>query len=193
MDSIYSQVLGFLHKYFIDCLKSMHALILDSNTVCIKRTSIKYWMGYGSVSFDMDPDPAQIRPKTEKISTFVYFFFMKNIFLRNMICCVIVEIFHDFGLFFATRIRIRFIEADPDPADQNETNSNGSGSATLSILINDTVLTAHIMISVHNEGSQILMATRILFDHKLVTIVTNDISEIKGKRIVRNTLCRFCF
>ena len=32
-----------------------------------------------------------------------------------------VEIFHDFGWFFATRIRIRFIEADPDPADQNET------------------------------------------------------------------------
>ena len=32
---------------------------------------------------------------------------------------IFVEIFHDFGWFFATRIRIRFIEADP--ADQNET------------------------------------------------------------------------
>ena len=32
---------------------------------------------------------------------------------------IFVEIFHDFGRFFATRIRIRFIEADP--ADQNET------------------------------------------------------------------------
>ena len=32
---------------------------------------------------------------------------------------IFVEIFHDFGWFFATRIR--FIEADPDPADQNET------------------------------------------------------------------------
>ena len=42
-----------------------------------------------------------------------------------------VEIFHDFGWFFATRIRIRFIEADPIPADQNETDPNGSGSATL--------------------------------------------------------------
>ena len=28
---------------------------------------------------------------------------------------------NDFGWFFATRIRIRFIEADSDPADQNET------------------------------------------------------------------------
>ena len=33
--------------------------------------------------------------------------------------------------FFATRIRIRFIEADPDPADQNEMDPNGSGSETL--------------------------------------------------------------
>ena len=40
-----------------------------------------------------------------------------------------VEIFHDFGWFFATRIRIRFIEADPD--DHNETDPNGSGSETL--------------------------------------------------------------
>ena len=38
---------------------------------------------------------------------------------------------HDFGWFFATRIRIRFIEADPDPADQNETDLYGSGSETL--------------------------------------------------------------
>ena len=28
-----------------------------------------------------------------------------------------MEIFHNFGWYFATRIRIRFIEADPDPAD----------------------------------------------------------------------------
>ena len=36
---------------------------------------------------------------------------------------VFIEIFHDFGWLFATRlrIRIRFIEGDPDPADQNET------------------------------------------------------------------------
>ena len=34
---------------------------------------------------------------------------------------IFVEIFHDFGWFCATRIRIRFIEADPDPTDQNET------------------------------------------------------------------------
>ena len=34
---------------------------------------------------------------------------------------IFVEIYHYFGWFFATRIRIRFIEADPDPADQNET------------------------------------------------------------------------
>ena len=32
-----------------------------------------------------------------------------------------MEIFHDLGLFFATWIRIRFIEADPDLDDQNET------------------------------------------------------------------------
>ena len=46
---------------------------------------------------------------------------------------IFVEIFHDFGWFFATRIRIRFIEADPDPADQYETDpyGSGSGSATL--------------------------------------------------------------
>ena len=42
---------------------------------------------------------------------------------------IFVEIFHDFGWFFA--VRIRFIDADPDPADQNETDPNGSGSATL--------------------------------------------------------------
>ena len=43
---------------------------------------------------------------------------------------ILVEIFHDFGWFFATRIRIRFIEADtaPYPADQNETDPNESGS-----------------------------------------------------------------
>ena len=35
------------------------------------------------------------------------------------ILMIFVEIFHDFGWFFATRIRIRFIEADP--AYQNET------------------------------------------------------------------------
>ena len=40
---------------------------------------------------------------------------------------IFVDIFHDFGWFFATRIR--FIEADP--ADQNETDPNGSGSETL--------------------------------------------------------------
>ena len=40
-----------------------------------------------------------------------------------------VEIFHDFGWFFATRIR--FIEADLDPADLNETDPYGSGSETL--------------------------------------------------------------
>ena len=34
---------------------------------------------------------------------------------------IFVEIFHDFGWFFATRIRIRFIESDPDPTNQNET------------------------------------------------------------------------
>ena len=32
-----------------------------------------------------------------------------------------MEIFHDLGWFFTTRIRIRFIEADPDLAYQNET------------------------------------------------------------------------
>ena len=42
-----------------------------------------------------------------------------------------MEIFHDLGWFFATRIRIRFIEADPDPADQNETDPNGSRSTTM--------------------------------------------------------------
>ena len=42
---------------------------------------------------------------------------------------IFVEFFHDFGWLFATRIRIRFIEAVP--ADQNETDPNGSGSATL--------------------------------------------------------------
>ena len=37
------------------------------------------------------------------------------------ILIIFVEIFHDFDWFFATRIRIRFVEADPgpDPADQN--------------------------------------------------------------------------
>ena len=49
----------------------------------------------------------------------------------NDILMIFVENFHDFGWFFATRIRIRSIEADPDPADQNETDPNGSGSATL--------------------------------------------------------------
>ena len=47
---------------------------------------------------------------------------------------IFVEIFHDFGWFFATRIR--FFEADPDPADQNETDRNGSGSATLGKTLN---------------------------------------------------------
>ena len=42
------------------------------------------------------------------------------------ILMIFVEIFHDFGWFFANRIRIRFIEADPDPADQNETDPYGS-------------------------------------------------------------------
>ena len=39
------------------------------------------------------------------------------------ILMIFVEIFHDFCRIFATRIRIRFIEADPnpDPADRNET------------------------------------------------------------------------
>ena len=32
-----------------------------------------------------------------------------------------LEIFHYFSWFFATPIRISFIEADPDPADQTET------------------------------------------------------------------------
>ena len=45
------------------------------------------------------------------------------------ILMIFVEIFHDFGWFFSTRIRIRFIEADP--ADQNETDQNGSESETL--------------------------------------------------------------
>ena len=45
-----------------------------------------------------------------------------------------MEIFHDLGRFFATRIRIRFIEADPDPANQNEADPNGSGSSTLNYL-----------------------------------------------------------
>ena len=40
-----------------------------------------------------------------------------------------MEIFHDFGGFFATRIR--FIAADLGPADQNETDPNESGSGTL--------------------------------------------------------------
>ena len=34
-------------------------------------------------------------------------------------------------IFFATRIRIRFIEVDPDQGDKNETDPNESGSATL--------------------------------------------------------------
>ena len=34
---------------------------------------------------------------------------------------ILVEIFYECGWFFATRIRIRFIEADPDPAEQNKT------------------------------------------------------------------------
>ena len=46
-----------------------------------------------------------------------------------MIFAVFVDIFHDFGGFFATRIRIRFIEADPDP--------HVSGSATLNETIDD--------------------------------------------------------
>ena len=46
--------------------------------------------------------------------------FEKNVWYSNDLL-IFVEIFHDFGWFFA--IRIRFIEADPnpDPADQNET------------------------------------------------------------------------
>ena len=38
------------------------------------------------------------------------------------------------GLFFATQIRIRYIEADPDPADQNETDPNGSETLQTSII-----------------------------------------------------------
>ena len=53
-----------------------------------------------------------------------------------MICLDFQENFRDFGWFFATRIRIRFIEADPDPADQNETDPYGSGSATLGFIYN---------------------------------------------------------
>ena len=50
---------------------------------------------------------------------------------------IFVEIFHDFGWFFATRIRIRFIEADPDPADQNKTDPNGSGSGSTTLVCSD--------------------------------------------------------
>ena len=49
-----------------------------------------------------------------------------------------MEIFNDFGWFFATRIRV--IEADPDPADQNERDPNGSGSETLFYSISYTFL-----------------------------------------------------
>ena len=55
------------------------------------------------------------------------------------ILMIFVEIFHDFNSFFATRIRIRFIEADPDTPDQNETDPNGSGSATLVKKLNVSV------------------------------------------------------
>ena len=36
--------------------------------------------------------------------------------------------------FFATRIRIRFIEADPDPADQTETDPKGSETLYYTII-----------------------------------------------------------
>ena len=52
-----------------------------------------------------------------------------------MIFADFVEIFHDFGWFFATRIR--FIEADP--ADQNETDPYGFGSETLQYSINFSI------------------------------------------------------
>ena len=39
-----------------------------------------------------------------------------------------VEIFHDFGRFFVTRIRFIEADPDPDPADQNETDPHGSAT-----------------------------------------------------------------
>ena len=50
-----------------------------------------------------------------------------------------MEIFHDFGLFFATRIRIRSIEADPDPAGQNETDPDPKHCIKVRIRICKTV------------------------------------------------------
>ena len=63
------------------------------------------------------------------VSIHKYNSFEKNTWYSYDFLMIFVEIFHDFGWLFATRIR--FIEADPDPADQNETDPNGSGSATL--------------------------------------------------------------
>ena len=85
----------------------------------------------------MDPDP---NPNRENINFCFTFFYIKNRFLQNMIYFVIYEVNiyvskHKFNS-FATRIRIRFIEADQDQADQNETDPNGSGSETLAIRIN---------------------------------------------------------
>ena len=53
------------------------------------------------------------------------------------ILMIFVDFCWNFAWFFATRIRIRFIEADPnsDPADQNETDPNGSGSETLVLTV----------------------------------------------------------
>ena len=49
---------------------------------------------------------------------------LKKMYDILMILVDFCESFHDFGQFFATQNRIRFIEAEPDPADQNETNPN---------------------------------------------------------------------
>jgi len=62
------------------------------------------------------------------------------------------EIFHDFGWYFATRIRIRFIEADPDPADQNETDPNGSGCETLKKNKQKKTIKSMVLLTPHGGG-----------------------------------------
>ena len=108
---------------------------------------------------------------------------------------IFVEIFHDFGCFFATRIR--FIEAgpDPDPADQIETDPNGSATlhSTFKYFPNELSIlpqpkqkhheemftcpheVVHLIPSVALLGVVVHLGVRVQMQHGLVTLNTTSV------------------
>ena len=115
---------------------------------------------------------------------------MKNIFLLKMICFDIygvniyvskhkfnsfeknklysydfrwfsLNFFHEFGWFFATRIRFIEADPDPDPADQNETDPNGSGSGSATLEKTKANFLFKINGSLNWSGWEILVYSKI--------------------------------